>query len=290
MPPESKTGSLAASPQPGTVATAAPGYTAPLPARASNVSAPPVSAVLIAANSADTIGRCLESLQFLPEVVVYLNNSTDATRTVCERFANVRIVDGTFDGFGPTRNRAAEHASHDWVLSLDTDEWLADELAAAVAGSDLSQPARAFEVVRHNLFHGRHVAVGGWGNDRLIRLYHRSTARFNDKAVHEKIIVDAGVATELLPGILWHDAVVAIDQFLVKISRYSELAADTRAGGPGSHPFFAMLRGQFAFFRSFVLQLGFLAGWRGLVIAYARSVGTFFKYAKRYERRMRGRR
>ena len=261
-------------------------YTRSVFQRAAVVSETPVSAVLIAANAADVIDRCLASLAGLAEIVVYLNNSSDETRERCAAYTNVRIVDGDFIGFGPTRNAAAAHARHDWILSIDTDEWLDDTLAAAIAATDLTAPERAFIVERRNRFHGRHVRVGGWGNDRLVRLYHRSTARFNDKAVHEKIILDTTVTTTSLTGTLWHDAVIEIDQFLRKISRYSALAADSRPGGPMSHPFFALLRGQFAFFRSYVLQLGFTAGWRGLVIAYARSVGTFFKYAKRYERRL----
>ncbi|MEL7536382.1 MAG: glycosyltransferase family 2 protein [Pseudomonadota bacterium] len=251
------------------------------------MSAPPVSAVIIAANAADVIQPCLQSLAFLPDIVVYLNNSNDATRELCARYPNVRVIDGEFTGFGPTRNSAAAHAHNDWILSIDTDEWLDQTLASSVQRADFSDPARAFVMLRRNRFHGRHVAVGGWGNDRLTRIYHRTTARFNDKAVHERIVLDNAVQSSELHGTLWHEAVVDIDQFLKKISRYSELAADSRPGGPGTHPFFALLRGQFAFFRSYVLQLGFTAGWRGLIIAYARSVGTFFKYAKRYERRIR---
>lgn len=244
----------------------------------------PVSAVIIAANSAATIEKCLSSLVALPEVIVYLNNSSDATREICQRFDNVSVVDGSFAGFGPTRNAAAAHASYDWILSLDTDEWLDDELAGALTAAKLDSTKRAYALLRRNRFHGRHVRVGGWGNDRLVRIYHRETGRFNDKAVHEKIVLDADVVTATLGGTLWHDAVIEVDQFLRKISYYSQLAAETKPGGWSSHPFFALLRGQFAFFRSYVLQLGFTAGWRGLVIAYARGVGTFFKYVKRFEK------
>ncbi|MEM1262764.1 MAG: glycosyltransferase family 2 protein [Pseudomonadota bacterium] len=248
------------------------------------MASPPISAVIIAANAGSVITPCLESLAFLPDVVVYLNNSTDATRSICARYDNARVIDGEFTGFGPTKNSAAAEARNDWVLSIDTDESVDAELAAALTALDLSNPNRAYEVIRCNRFHGKHVAVGGWGNDRLVRLYNRASARFNDKAVHEKIVFDDGVTIQALPGRLWHEAVIEIDQFLVKISRYSTLAAKSKPGGPLCHPAFALLRSQFAFFKSYVLQRGFTAGYRGLVIAFASSVGTFFRYSKRYER------
>ena len=102
--------------------------------------------------------------------------------------------------------------------------------------------------------------------------------------VHEKIEPDATVELRLLDGVLWHDAVTSVDQFLQKTSRYSELAAEQARDKPAQHPMFALLRSHYAFFRSYVLQLGFLAGWRGIVIAFARATGTVFKYAKRYSK------
>jgi glycosyltransferase involved in cell wall biosynthesis len=244
----------------------------------------PVSAIIIASNAEATIARCLESLQRFDEVVVYLNNSRDATRAICERYANVSVIDGEFIGFGATKNAAVARAGHDWVLSIDSDEWLDDELAAAVEAADLSDDLRAFEVLRKNRFCGEHVRVGGWGNDRLVRLFNRTTGRFSAAAVHELVEIDAGVVTRLLPGSLWHDTFTHIDQLLKKISLYTELAAQGYEKRSAPHPAFSLLRAGWAFFHSYVLQLGFTAGWRGLVIAYARSCGTFFKHLKRYTR------
>ncbi|MEM8983939.1 MAG: glycosyltransferase family 2 protein [Pseudomonadota bacterium] len=253
------------------------------------MASPPISAVIIAANAGSVIAPCLESLAFLPDVVVYLNNSTDDTRSICAGFPNVRVIDGEFSGFGPTKNNAAACAHHDWVFSIDTDESIDPTLANSLRSIDLRDPNVAYELIRCNRFHGRHVAVGGWGNDRLVRLYNRTTARFNAKAVHEKIVLDNGVSRQSLSGRLWHEAVLEIDQFLVKISRYSTLAAESKPGGPLCHPAFALLRAQFAFFKSYILQRGCIAGYRGLVIAYASAVGTFFRYTKRYERYRRQR-
>ncbi|MEN0045213.1 MAG: glycosyltransferase, partial [Pseudomonadota bacterium] len=82
----------------------------------------PVSAVIIAANAAETIGACLDSLSRLDEVVVYLNGSTDDTAAHCAQYGNGRVHVGPFLGFGPTKQAAVDLARNDRVFSIDTDE------------------------------------------------------------------------------------------------------------------------------------------------------------------------
>lgn len=244
----------------------------------------PISAVIISRNSAATIEACCRSLAAFAEVLVYLNDSSDDTETLCRQFPNVRVERGEFAGFGPTKQAAVDAARCDWVFSIDSDEFADPALVGAMRSIDFAETRRAYQVLRKNRFCGQHVDKGGWGNDLLLRVFHRDSAAFNDRPVHEKVVAAAGVTIEPLDGTLWHDAVTSLDQFLQKISRYSELNAHGVAPSPGQHPLLALARAQFKFFRSYVLQRGFLAGWRGVVIAYAGAVGTFFKYAKRYSK------
>ncbi|HEX6995732.1 MAG TPA: glycosyltransferase family 2 protein [Gammaproteobacteria bacterium] len=239
-----------------------------------------ISAVIIAGNASRTIARTLESLAAFPEVVVYANGSTDGTAQIAETFPNTRVVNGEFVGFGPTKNRAAEHASNDWIFSIDADEYVDRELVDAVAAVDLDDADVTYAVERRNLFMGKLVTHGGWGNDWLVRLYNRKRCRFNDSVVHEEVDVPRGCRTVRLPGFLWHEAVTELDQILQKISRYSELR---RTDGARTYsPAVILLRSFWAFFRSYVLKAGFLEGWRGVVIAFGNATGTFFRHMKRY--------
>jgi len=141
--------------------------------------------VIIVRDAGATIGTALASLESFPEVVVFDNGSSDATQQICAGFGNVKLIQGSFSGFGPTKNHAASLASGDWILSIDADEYLSDELVRSLDLADLADARRAYLVERHNLFMGRHVKRGGWGNDWLIRLYHRGQHRFTDAMVHE---------------------------------------------------------------------------------------------------------
>src|SRR5262245_35909816 len=84
--------------------------------------------VLITRDAAATIERTLHSLAEFPEVVVYDNGSTDGTIGLCRQFPNVKVVTGTFSGYGRTKNHAVSLARGDWVLSIDADEYLSEAL------------------------------------------------------------------------------------------------------------------------------------------------------------------
>jgi glycosyltransferase involved in cell wall biosynthesis len=235
---------------------------------------------LITRDAAATIDTVLTSLADFPSVVVYDNGSTDDTIERCRRYPNVRVETGPFYGFGPTYNHAAGLADGDWVLSVHADEELSRGLVASLAALEPGDPNTVYTVDRHNLFLGRDVRRGGWGRDYPPRLYHRRVCRFNDAPVHENLILPAGVRTVRLAGPLWHQAVTDIDQFLKRISYYSELRRRREAR---IHPApVILLRAFWAFFRSYGLQLGVLEGWRGMVIAWSNATGTFFRHMKRH--------
>ena len=239
--------------------------------------------VLITRDAAATIERTLESLREFPEVVVYDNGSNDGTLAICARFPNVRVHTGEFMGFGPTKAHAVGLAGGDWIFSIDADEYLGRSLLDALRTLDLTDVKRAFRVKRQNLFMGRHIRHSGWGNDWLVRLFNRTECHFDDAVVHEKVVVPPHVSLLRVEGPLWHQAASDIDQFLTKISRYSEL--EIKRSPRTHHPAIILLHAIWAFFRSFVLRAGFLDGWRGLVIAYCFGIGCFFKHMKRYVNR-----
>lgn len=239
-----------------------------------------IHAVIITRDAGRTIAKTLDSLRDFGEVIVYDNGSTDDTLAICSRFENVKVATGRFLGFGPSKNHAASLAGGDWIFSIDADEYVGADLLDVLRRIDLGDGHAAYAVERCNLLMDKHVRRGGWGNNWLVRLYHRGHCRFDEARVHEKVVVPGDVDVVRLHGTLWHQAVTDIDQFLHKISFYSELRRDPAARVHS--PAVTFLRAAWAFFRSYFLQLGFLEGWRGLVIANCEAQGSFFKHMKRY--------
>ena len=240
----------------------------------------PISAVIISKDAEATLGATLQSLRRFAHVVVYDNGSQDRTLEIARSFPNVSLHQGDFFGFGPTKNHAADLAETDWVLSIDSDERISPELLDSLAHADLSDPSVGYRVLRINYLRGKRVRFSGWSNDWLLRLYNRKGTRLTDAAVHEIVQPPKGGRVADLTGELSHETVRELSEFLVKIDRYSEL----RRGQSKRNlsPPLICLRSLWAFIRVYILQLGVLDGWRGLVIAVCEANGVFFKYMEPY--------
>ncbi|TVS13554.1 MAG: glycosyltransferase family 2 protein [Wenzhouxiangella sp.] len=240
-----------------------------------------ISVVLIARDSERTLARCLGSLDGFSDIVVYDNGSRDGTLDIARSFANVRIVQGRFEGFGPTRNRAAEQARHAHILALDTDEWLlptaVDKLAGlhALPGDD-----RVIALRRDNFLAGRRLR-GRPGREWVKRLYHRDHFHFQGQ-VHERLVDASGQRARALKlaAAMEHDAYASIGHLFEKRWRY---AHPELHDGRGLHPALALGRGGWRFLRCYFLHYALIDGWRGLVFALAEGYGSFLKAAWAYE-------
>ena len=239
-----------------------------------------ISVVIICKNAATTLQKTLESTQKFNEVVIYDNGSEDESLVIAKRFSNVSLHQGSFKGFGPTKNLACGLARHDWIFSLDADEAVTPELTDFLRHWKPGSDQTVGYVLRMNFFMGKYVGRGGWGNDWLLRILNRTTQQFNDAPVHEKVPTTKQSIKEELPCPIEHNAVQNIGQFLIKVDRYTEIPS--KKNRKTFHPFLIVLRSLFAFFKSYILRAGFAEGWRGLIIAWNDSNGVFYKYMKRY--------
>ena len=240
-----------------------------------------ISAVIITKNAAETIKVTLDSLAGFKEVVVFDSGSTDNTIDIVQTYKNVSLFQGEFLGFGPTKNYAINLAKNDWIFSIDADESLSKKLALHLSEVDLESRLIG-EIRRDNYFMGREITVAGWGRDRLIRLFNRTEFCFSDLQVHEKVEIDSSAIMVSLRGSIKHNSIINLSQTLEKANLYSELYAEKNNT---YYPLWIILfKSLYSFFRTYFLQRGFLAGWRGLVLSYANSIGVFYKYIKVYSR------
>ncbi|MBU6510190.1 MAG: glycosyltransferase family 2 protein [Gammaproteobacteria bacterium] len=244
-----------------------------------------ISVVMIVRDAAATLAATLDSVRDFGEALVYDNGSRDETLTIAARYPNVKVHKGEFRGFGPTRNAAATMASNDWIFSLDADEVMDPGLASAIAGLALDKPDVAYTVERQNYFLGKRVRHAGWGSQWLTRLYNRSTHKFTDVAVHEKVELKPGEQAVNLSGVLRHTGMRDAGDFLVKMHRYTMLkAGESTRTYP---PVIILFKTVWAFIRAYFLRLGMLDGWRGLLISVSEANGVFYKYIVIYSNRER---
>ena len=111
-----------------------------------------ISGVVIAYNDAPNIRKCLESLDWVDELVVIDSYSTDGTTEICREFTP-HVFHYPFQGFGALRNQALMHATNDWIFSLDTDEFTTREIQEEILSLLEDGPsAHAYFVPRRNYF------------------------------------------------------------------------------------------------------------------------------------------
>lgn len=238
--------------------------------------------MMIVQNGAQTIGRALQSLGAFDEVIVYDNGSTDGSAQIAQGFANVRLISGDFEGFGPTKNKAAGLAKHDWILIIDADEALEPQLAQTLLSTPLD-PQTIYVLNFKAFYKNYRVKHCGWNDQKIRRLYHRGRTQFTDAHVHENLIDRDMNLRELGPGSMEHHSYQTLSDFIIKVDRYSSLFAQSNCGRKNSSPLHATLNAGYSFFRTYVLKLGFLDGYVGLVIAFSHMATNFYKYMKLYE-------
>jgi (heptosyl)LPS beta-1,4-glucosyltransferase len=145
---------------------------------------PTITAIVITRNEEDMIANCLETLRWTTHTVVLDTGSTDRTREVATRLgAEVRQATGS--DFASWRNEAARGVTTDWILYVDADERVTPLLAKAIQ-SRLRRPEYdAFTVSRNNIHYGKWMQYGGWGNDKLMRIFRTQKLKGWKGKVHE---------------------------------------------------------------------------------------------------------
>lgn len=239
-----------------------------------------ISCVMIAKDAEATLSKVLDALQEFEEVIVYSNNSTDNTDIIAQGYSNVKLINGEFLGFGPTKNKAAAIASNDWIFSLDADEVVTLEFVENLKKVSLDDKT-LYTILRTNYYKDSQIKHC-WGDDVIVRLYNKTKTSFTDKKVHEKIIVD-GFTIESIKGVVKHFPYSTITDFIIKLDRYSTIFAEDNVGKKSSSPLKALLNAKFSFIKTYFFKRGFLDGYAGLVIAFSHMATNFYKYIKLYE-------
>lgn len=238
-----------------------------------------LSVVIITLNEEKNIARCIESIKDIADEIVVVDSlSTDRTKEICQNQA-VRFIEQKFLGYVEQKNFALQATTHDYILSLDADEALDQELQEKILFLKNNFKADGYEFNRLTEYNGHWVRHCGWYPDTKLRLAKKSKAKWVGNNPHDVLHVDGVV--EHIDGDLLHYSYDSISAHVLQTNKFSTIEAQTLLN-KGRRATISKLvtRPCFQFFKDYILKKGFLDGRYGFIICFINSLYVLLKYAK----------
>lgn len=239
----------------------------------------PISLVVITFNDAEHLDMCIRAASFCTEFVIVDSGSTDNTIEIAEKHG-ARIFHRKWNGYGEQKNFACAQATQPWILCVDQDEVVSDELQTSILNTFQTEPdCDAFDLNRHGVYAGQLINHSGWYPQWRTFLYRKGSAIWGGMEPH--VVVEfKGKSKRKLNGDLLHYTYRTIDEHLHKNISTARVAGKAMFEcNKRSRWIDLCARPAWAWFRCFILQRGFLDGFFGLVIANGQANYTFLKYA-----------
>lgn len=245
-----------------------------------------ISVVLSVRNEEKYIERVLRSVSWADEIIVVDNESTDQTPHIAKSFgANVyRMKNDVM--LNKNKNAGFEKATKEWILNLDGDEEVTDELRREIQEllQKDSSNVDGYWIPRKNIIFGKWIRHGLWWPDKQLRLFRRGKGRFPCDHVHEYLVVD-GKTAELSSPLLHHNY-DTISQFLRKMDLiYTENEVSQYQKSGKSFVWHDALRMPISdFITVYFAKRGYKDGLHGLVLAMLQAFYAFVVFAKAWEK------
>jgi glycosyltransferase involved in cell wall biosynthesis len=250
------------------------------------MSRPLLSVTIITLNEEKNLTRTLASVRWADEILVVDAGRTDRTVKIAEEFG-AKVLSNPWPGYGKQKNFAQNHSSHDWVLNIDADEVVSDELRDEIR-SRLEEighgrlTAQGFSFPRKAFYLGRWIHHGGWYPNYITRLANRRTAQWTEPSVHEELKVSGVV--EKLEHPLHHYTFSSIEDQILTNLRYSKQGSlDLAIRHQNPSVLLLIFKPLGKFIESYFIKRGFLDGLPGFIIAVNAAHSMFLKYSFLFE-------
>ena len=248
---------------------------------------PTLSVAMIVKNESQDLAQCLETVKdWVDEIVILDSGSSDNTKEIALSYGAKFYENTDWQGFGKQRQLAQQYVTSDYVLWLDADEQVTQELRQAIQQAVSSDKKNAvYQIGRLSEVFGKQIRHSGWYPDYVVRLYRTEFAQYGDELVHEKVHYPKDAQVIKLKGDLLHFTYKDIHHYLVKSASYAKAWAEQKArAGKKATLFQGVTHGIGCFVKMYLLKAGFLDGKQGFLLAVLSAHSVFVKYADLWNR------
>lgn len=207
-----------------------------------------ISVIVLTNNNQDRIRACLESVKWADEIIICDSGSKDSTLEIAKKYTD-KIFSVKDGDFASTRNFGMGKATGEWVIYVDSDERVLEDLKEEIKELIETNEISAYAISRRNIIFGSEVSYGPYKHDWVIRLFKKGDFEKWTGKVHEsaKFKGRLGYTKNSLLHLTHRD----IDHFILKSLEWSKIDAKLRL--EAGHPPMTGWR----FFRIFVSELWF---------------------------------
>jgi len=239
-----------------------------------------LSVVIITFNEERNIARCIDSvMDVADEILVVDSFSTDHTETI-SREKGARFIQRKWDDYSSQKNFANSQAQFQYILSIDADEALSEELKISILDIKKNPLFDAYSMNRLTNYCGKWIHHCSWYPDRKLRLFNRDKGCWNG-LIHEVISMDKDARFGFLHGDLLHYSYYTVEDHIRQANKFSEISAITLyEAGKKTNPIRVWFSFYIKFFRDYVVHRGFLDGKVGYDICLISAKAARLKYTK----------
>ncbi len=237
-----------------------------------------LSVIIIVKNEALNLARCLESVKWATELIVLDSGSTDNTVEIAKQYTD-KVFVTDWPGYGIQKQRALDHATQPWVLNLDADETVSEELKKSIEKAMLENKASAYQMPIWLQFYGRTLKYS-MSPKNHIRLFKRGGASYTENIVHESIVLPENTRIGRIKSGILHHSYQDLSHAIDKMNQYSSLTAEIRKHQCTPSMRKTVFSSFWMFIRCYFIQGGILEGKDGLVLAYYSAHNSFYRNIK----------
>lgn len=237
-----------------------------------------ISAAILTYNSEKHIDKVLEKLYWCDEIIILDSFSTDSTLEICKKYTS-NIFQNKFKDFGTQKNLLMTKCKNDWIISIDSDELVGDNLIANILNLTIAdfKNNSGFLINRKHIFLNKQFMYGKESSSWILRLFNKNKGGVTNNIVHESIQVTGNI--NKIKGTLLHYTISELKEAIHKMDYYARLKANEYFNKKKQCTWIKLyLTFPFTFFREYFLNLNFMNGYQGYIWAYLVAQGASLKY------------